>query len=302
MPEFPPLVISGLGIYGDGSDGPHTVAADENLVRDMYYTNLTINNTFHLYPCGFRIFCTGILTNNGIIDNRGGDGGNAVSGVAGSPGLGAAAGSLGGGSNGAAGVRAGVAAGYHTGSGGGGGGGGVIFIAAYQIINNGEIYAIGGKAGNGFVEATNAAGSAIGNNGVASANSLGGSGGIAGDTTLPGAKAGGAGGIATAPVATETGFRSLPFSANLRLPSTGVTIKGGSGGGSGAAAQEATLNACAAGSGGGGGGLVILIYSLLTLGFVSVLGGALSLITKIGTGAGTSAYVGNDGTVILIKN
>jgi len=76
--------------YGDGSDGDVTISSPTTLTRDMFYNNLTVNDT--LSTGGFRIYVKGILTGTGVIQNNGGNGGNAVTqtgGVAGAaaPGL-----------------------------------------------------------------------------------------------------------------------------------------------------------------------------------------------------------------------
>ena len=73
----------GTAIFGDGEDGDVTIASDTDLVRDMFYNTLTVNNTFTLSTKGFRIFVKGTLTNNGTIENNGGD---ATNGGDGGPG------------------------------------------------------------------------------------------------------------------------------------------------------------------------------------------------------------------------
>ena len=107
-----------FGGTGDGSDGDVTITSPTTLTRDMFYNNLTVNET--LTTSGFMIRVKGTLSGNGSIKypdgNNGGNGGN------GSSGAGSVAGG-GGGSGGAAvsGARFLNIAGQ-TGAGGGNGG------------------------------------------------------------------------------------------------------------------------------------------------------------------------------------
>lgn len=67
------------GWYGDGSNGSGTLdgtttvfglvpaASLYTMARDLYCTNLTINNGVSLKTNGYRLFCSGTLTNNGTI-------------------------------------------------------------------------------------------------------------------------------------------------------------------------------------------------------------------------------------------
>jgi len=67
-----------LNGYGDGSDGDYTVSSPETLTRDMYYDNLTVNDT--LTTAGYRIFVKNTLSGTGTIDNSGANGGNGGNG------------------------------------------------------------------------------------------------------------------------------------------------------------------------------------------------------------------------------
>lgn len=58
-------------IYGQGTDGDATIAANTTLSRDWYYNNLTINNGVTLTTSGYRIFVKGTLTLNGTISVSG---------------------------------------------------------------------------------------------------------------------------------------------------------------------------------------------------------------------------------------
>jgi hypothetical protein len=59
--------IGNDSIYGTGSDGNTTIASNTSLSRDMYYNNLTVNNSIHLNTNGYRVFVKGTLTLNGNI-------------------------------------------------------------------------------------------------------------------------------------------------------------------------------------------------------------------------------------------
>jgi hypothetical protein len=49
-------------VYGTGSDGDVTISTNTTLTRDMYYTNLTVNDSITLNSGGFRIFVRNTLT------------------------------------------------------------------------------------------------------------------------------------------------------------------------------------------------------------------------------------------------
>ena len=101
-------------MFGDGSDGDITLQGyynseslfatyDNNtttytLIRDIYPSNLTINQGITLITAGYRIFCKNTLTNNGIIHNNG----NSASGI--TAGTGALGGFFKAGGNGAGGI------------------------------------------------------------------------------------------------------------------------------------------------------------------------------------------------------
>ncbi|GAI52614.1 unnamed protein product, partial [marine sediment metagenome] len=117
----------GLAIFGDGSDGDITVNADpftsgtlivnNILQRDAFFNNLTINVTRKLEPNGYRIFVKDTLTNNGTIENNGGNGGNAAYDTPGAAGASSACGSIGASNAGAIGA---TSPGVSSGGGGGG--------------------------------------------------------------------------------------------------------------------------------------------------------------------------------------
>jgi len=59
--------IGNDSVYGTGSDGTVIIASNTSLTRDMYYSNLTINNGVHLNTNGFKVFVKNTLTVNGSI-------------------------------------------------------------------------------------------------------------------------------------------------------------------------------------------------------------------------------------------
>jgi hypothetical protein len=59
--------IGNDSVYGGGQDGDVVVASNTSLTRDMYYSNLTINNGSHLNTNGFKVFVKNTLTLNGTI-------------------------------------------------------------------------------------------------------------------------------------------------------------------------------------------------------------------------------------------
>jgi hypothetical protein len=125
----------GVGVYGDGSDGIATCDGSTAvagmtrsgstylLTRDVWFSNLAVNNSVTVEPAGWRIFVSGTLTNNGTIHVNG-------------------AGSLPGGGGGDGGAGGGSGQNFNTRLGGGGSGGG----------GNGTsvTYSMGGAGGNGY--------------------------------------------------------------------------------------------------------------------------------------------------------
>ncbi|MBA7692083.1 hypothetical protein ES703_100641 [subsurface metagenome] len=99
-------VAGGVAIFGDGSDGDHTVTASYSggpitnnaLTRDAFFNNLTIDSGAVLDVAGYRIFVKGTLTNPGAIHRNGNNGSQPAAGAALSPGSlgGSAAGGNGG--------------------------------------------------------------------------------------------------------------------------------------------------------------------------------------------------------------
>lgn len=127
------------GYFGDGSDGSLTydgtttilgMAPSSNvytLTRDIFATNLTINNGVTIKPAGYRFFCQGTFTNNGTVNGAGATGlasGSATASTgAGTLGAGRA-GSSGQTTTGNAGTQGGPGTGSTSGAGGNGNTGG----------------------------------------------------------------------------------------------------------------------------------------------------------------------------------
>ena len=59
--------IGNDSVYGGGQDGTVVIASNTSLTRDMYYDNLTVNNSVHLNTNGFKVFVKNTLTLNGNI-------------------------------------------------------------------------------------------------------------------------------------------------------------------------------------------------------------------------------------------
>jgi len=281
--------------FGDGSDGAKTVAANETLTSDMYYTDLTINNTKTLNTGGFRIFVTGTLTNNGTISRVGNTGGNGVAGANGGGGAGT------GGTAGAALASGSLPAGKAGVAGGLGGSPG-------SPPQNG----FAGTAGNAGIDADKSVGSA-GNNGV-----LAGAGGN--ETEAPFKTGGASGAVGTGGTQTGTVFNKVKNFSNAYflvdfLPATAMLTdsagSGGAPGGGGGMSHNAT-----GGQGGGGGGsgstggiMFIAAKSLINNGIITVAGGVggnggnggnANAGQASGGGGGAGGNGGTGGVMILV--
>jgi hypothetical protein len=270
-----------LGVFGDGSDGTLTFdgtstvaglvpsSSTYTMTRDLFATNLTINNGVTLAPAGYRIFCQGTFTNNGTVSAAGNAG--AASGSAGSStGSGSLGGGKGGGSgttttgnagnnNNAAGVNTGGAGGTGT-SGNTGGAGGTAGSSSTSYFKN------PGPALAGVMSVLGATPALAGGPG-------GGGGG--GDGT----NKGGGGGSGGGPV--------VIFAWAANNGSGTISVPGGGGG---------TPTAGNTGGGGGGSGGVILVYTLTawTAGTTNVSGGS----GGTAHGTGTNGGAGGAGSVL----
>lgn len=285
---------AGAAIYADGSDGTVTfdgaatilgmvpVANVYTLTRDIYLAAATINNgvTISTGSGGgvgsYRIYCQGVLTNNGTISNDGGAGTAAgVGGVAPANGSvkGANSGSVGGTAAGTAGSAAANSYGGASGAGGGGlaGAGGALGAAPGPTAAGGSPRSFPASAGGNLSEGSFFFGGA-------------GGGGGGGDGVNTGGGGGGGGGGMLLYVKTFAG--------------AGAIHARGGGGGNG----NASSTTGAGGGGGGGGGWIRIISGSVAAGAIAgqtidTNGGSGG--TKTGT-AGVNGSVGSSGTAPIL--
>jgi len=265
-------VISNQDIYGDGDDGDVTISSNTTITRDMYYNNLTVDNTYTLKSGGYRIFVKDTLTNNGTISQAGNDGSNGTNG--GQPGNPFDAGV--GGAGGAA-LTSGTVFGGYVGIAGGDGG-----LGGTEIGNpDGQPGSPGASVG------ANSTKGITGEDGVAGV--AGGRGGDGEDPTYDD----GPGGAGTA-AGTNSGtifntphnsfhclrlFDDLPTLTQLEVSAASGGSGGGGGGGSGN-----SFSGTGPGGGGGGGA-----------GGGGSTGGILPIYARIIINAGTITTKGGDG-------
>jgi hypothetical protein len=268
------VATTGLGIYGDGSDGVGNITGGTTtLTRDMFYSSLTVTGTGMLNTAGFRVFVQGVCTINasGIISNDG-----VAGGAGGGAGAAASANTVGGGGTGATGtVGAGTAGGSPgnslggsggaggLGSGGAGGAGGT---ATAPIAANGSIRT------SAFTTTGQLVGAAV------TRLLGGGGGGTGGGDGGQGPGSGGGGGV-------------VLLCARTIVNNGTIRALGGAGGSAGGTNRG--------GAGGGGGGVVLLTYNAYSgSGTTSVAGGA----GGAKTGTGVAGTAGSAGTVITVQN
>lgn len=251
------VTSSGLGTYfsayfGNGSDGNVTISATTTLTRDMYYNNLTVNNT--LITDGYKIFVAGTISGTSTITwgvanagSNGGSGGAGAGGIASGSGklknLGGGAGNYvgGGAANGFAattstngiGVSGGL--GGSTGSSAGGTGGTVTASAPFGQFSFLTIFGVDFSSSNTLLSYV----------------SSGGGGGGGGGTNSGGTGGGGGGG------GTSGGI--VYIFANNWAGSSTISVIGGAGG-LGGTGVGSNANG-GAGGGGGGGGVSVVIYA-----------------------------------------
>jgi hypothetical protein len=259
---FAPLV-TGLGVYGDGSDGSATCDGSATvagmtragsiytLTRDVYFVNLTVNAGVTIMGAGWRLFVNGTLAMNGHFSVDGGLGNVSVDGAGGG---GSTSTRLNGGSDGLPGGTTGV-----TNSFGGSGGnsslptsGGITSQPAAGFGTPRDLF----SAINGALIS--------GNNALVSLN--GGTGGAG----FGGASGGGGGGVAV-------------VASNTLIGSGQITANGGAG----------INNGSGSFSGGGGGGYIALVTRIKTTwtGTTTANGGA---------AGGAGATAGTAGLIITI--
>ena len=276
-----PGVVDYGGLFGDGSDGSATLdgtatvswaskaSSVYTLTRDALLTSLTINSGVTLNCSGYRIFCTGTVTNSGTIAANGANAAAGVAGAATTSGIlqGGAAGGNGASGNGSQGGVPGSS--FGTGSAGAGGAGGTgtagagrgpgtstpwphrtpDMILTGSTSFGGSLKVVGGSAGGG-------------GGGGDGSNSGGGGGGGAGIVAI------------------------LAWS----VVNSGTISANGGNGANGVAGN--------AGGGGGAAGGLILIYTLAawTAGTTSVAGGT----QGSGVGTGTAGTAGTSGSVLNV--
>lgn len=252
--------------FGDGSDGDVTISGNTTLTSDMYYNNLTVDNTYTLNTGGYRIFVKLTLTNNGTISrngNTGGNGGNSTT-------SGAAIGT---------------------------GGGTAGSALASGTLYGGLVGKVGGtiSAGNG----NNGASGDAQTESYASAGSAGGNGGA-------GAYNSGVGGSAGALTSTTQPLRNAVFSIPMANLTTATTIKTSSGSGSGGSGGQSGAYYGAGGGGSGSSGGIVLICAkkIINNGTISANGGNGGNGGAQGDGgnAGGGGAGGGGGIICLIYN
>jgi len=275
--------------FGDGSDGEETcngslsvngmslIGDVYTLIRDCYFTNLTISSSADVLLDGYRLFVNGLLTissgcsvgvpGNNATNNTGVPGAATTVGSV----LGGSAGGAGDTSTGANGTSSIDALGGSGGAGGAGGGSdGIGGVVTHHTVNLGSIR----HAPEALLGAIYS-----GSAGVWTPISGGcGGGGGAGAAGTTGGGGGGGGGVSIIAARVVTGAGS-------------ISVVGGTGGNS---SGSGTGN----GGGGGGGGLSILVFGDKSgfTGSVLTSGGA----AGTGINAGVTGTAGSSGTSILI--
>ena len=278
--------IYGLFPSTAGIDGTVTISANTTLVRNMYYSNLTVNSGITLNASGWRILVTGTLTLNGNISN---DGTSAVANVAGtSPTVATTylgCGTSGG--NGATGSNPGTAGSNSTyacvgGIGGQGGSvGGVAGTLTAPAAIDGGLYILSQLPNAWMGRSSVALNSTVS---YLQGGTGGGSGKCnKGSATTVKSGAGGAGaGIVTVAAKIVTGTGS-------------ITANGGNGGNSSFTGSSVGITG---GGGGGGGGVVVFIYQIpVTTITLSANGGT----GGTAIGGGTAGVSGANGYVYSIN-
>ena len=294
LPAIPQIDLGG---YPGGSvilDGALTYSgmtlggSTYTLTADLFASSLTVNNSIILKTAGYIVHCVSMITNNGTIDNSGGNGGNGGN----STGLGGAGGTAG--TAGAGGAGATLAA-APSGTAGGAG-----------SANSGS----GNSSGIGTSK----------NPSLGVSGSLGGTGGSAlGVFTGGGAGAAGTATVENA-VVTYT-YVTKNITANLETTSAQFTTKiigatsgyttstsaGSSGGGGGAG--ENTGGGYGGGGGGGGGGtggnILLISPTIVNAGIVSANGGNGGNGGNAGSGSaglGAGGAGGAGGVIMMIYN
>jgi hypothetical protein len=264
-------------IFGDGSDGvvdmdgtntygsfASKTGSTYRLTKDLWCTSLSIAVDVTLESAGYRIYCTGTVTNNGTISAIGNDGNANGTGGANTGNGTLRAGQIGGAGNtgaGSAGTQGSIGAG--TGAAGGAGSNGAGGSQVFSPTTSNHYFREPFPLLTGIMQ-YNGSSQMLG-------GGTGGSGG-GGDGTNKGGGAGGGGG----PVV-------IFASAFVNNSGAVITVKGGNGG------TPATGN-CGGGAGGGGGMIGVYTKTAWTQsGTLTITGGT------GGSGVGTGTAGGNGG-------
>ncbi len=212
---------------GTGIDGAKIYSSNTTLTEDLYCTDLTVDVGIVLETDGYRIYATGEVIVNGIIQNNGGNGADA---------------------SGYIGGIAGISAGFNTLGKATAGGNGSIGNCGYGIDGNVSAAldpAKGGSGGDG--------GSSAGTNGIA------GRGGIAGLVTQAKNRLQD---LYSAITLLEFGIDGSPLTIMSATGGGGGAGSGNNGqGGAGGSCEGG-----AGGGGGGGGGIVFIVANKITIG------------------------------------
>lgn len=292
------ITVANVTLFlGDGSDGDLNISAGTTtLTRNMYYNSVTISGSAVLNTNGFIIFCKTTFNKSdatSLVHNNGATGGNASGQTAGVPGATSPGVSYGAGGPGNAGGLGGTNSAI-----------GAVGVSAPAQTGYG---APGGNGGQGGQNAAAAVGAVGGTSGAYTyyserivridhlynlAYKMGGQGGSGGgggrSSGLAQAGGGGAGG--------SGGGVVLIFCKTFIDTSTlGIQATGGKGGNGGNAPSG--KGGGGGGAGGGGGGFIYIVGLDVTVGVLTVTGGAIGTGgTGLGGGAtGASGTIGSTG-------
>lgn len=307
--------ISNNDIFGDGSDGDVTISTDTTLTSDVYYNNLTVNNSVILNTGSYKLFVKNTLLNNGTISRAGNSGTSASGTTPGAGGTALADGTIGGsqagkigatggstscggvsdnpgtkgtdgsnqtnviGNNGVGGGKGGTANGLAVG--GAATAGGTVTLSTSKCRNAVEAVLLrGGSSGFNLIYSNASSGS--GSSGAYTGDGGGG--------TINAGAGGGSG----------SGGGNMLISARFIINNGIITVKGGNGGNGSDATGGNTSGCYGAGGGGGGGGnggLMVLIYSSLqNSGSLLYSGGSKGLKgTGVRNNAPYAPFAGDDG-------
>ncbi len=285
--------LSGLGLFGDGSDGTATmdgvsVVTGATLVsgvytaqRECFYNNLTINPGIVWKPDGWPQYVKGTLTNNGQIDSNGGAGGTSLVGGVGTGGDPAYTGAR---------VLPLPAVGVSGAPGQGSGFPGLNSTQAPQgFSNTGGVGGVGGTAGT------------PGANGTSGGPGKGGGGGASGSTIFSGTSAG-SGGTVTAVANFFGSVRAWPQYYSGRNLTGGQMSSGSSGGSAAGSMQNPAFGGGGGGSGSAGGWVVLHVFEFAGSGTYQAKGGngGAGSLSTTGQQAGSGGGGGGGGGVFII--